>query len=335
MSSPLPNRPVRVLSSVSARARTSGYVVPLEESYPKGVTALSFSWPRAIFGRYDVFHVHWPEYLLRHPRPAIAAAKRVLLEALLLRLRLLRVPIVRTMHNVAAHDEGNSRERGPLARLDSYTAFSIVLNESTPIRDGQPSQLIPHGHYVHLDVDRPREAAEAGRILYFGLIKPYKAVDTLIDAFMHLDDDALTLRLVGSPSTRSLREMIEQAVQSDPRISAHLAYVDDDQLSHEIARAELAVLPYREMHNSGAVLRALSLGRPVLVPESAPNTALSAEVGPGWVVTYRGALNGDVLRQALESARLTPDLPPVLDARDWSRIGVQHYEVFRRALSAR
>ena len=40
------------------------------------------------------------------------------------------------------------------------------------------------------------------------------------------------------------------------------------------------VLPYRQMHNSGAVLAALSLDRPVLVPAT-DQRGLGAEVGPG------------------------------------------------------
>ena len=50
------------------------------------------------------------------------------------------------------------------------------------------------------------------------------------------------------------------------------------------------MLPYRHMHNSGAALTALSLDRPVLVPETDVNRDLARETGPGWVVTFAGEL---------------------------------------------
>ncbi len=77
----------------------------------------------------------------------------------------------------------------------------------------------------------------------------------------------------------------------DARIAHHLEHVPDDDLAAEVAHAQLVVLPYREMHNSGAVLLALSLDRPVLVPRNEVTDALAAEVGPWWVQRYDGELD--------------------------------------------
>ncbi len=66
------------------------------------------------------------------------------------------------------------------------------------------------------------------------------------------------------------------------------------------------VLPYREMHNSGAALTALSLNRPVLVPDNEVNRELAEEVGPGWVFRYDGELTGRHLLDALAAHRARP-----------------------------
>ncbi len=77
----------------------------------------------------------------------------------------------------------------------------------------------------------------------------------------------------------------------------------DAELVDEVGRAELAILPYHEMHNSGAILVAMSLGRPVLAPRTASNTALSEEVGPGWIIEYDGELTPEIILSALDQVR--------------------------------
>ena len=96
--------------------------------------------------------------------------------------------------------------------------------------------------------------------------------------------------------------------------------------------SQLVVLPYREMHNSGSVLAGLSLDRPVLVPDNDVNRALSLEVGPDWVLTYAGELDGAVLKEALDQPR--PTGSPDLSARGWDRVSKDHVEAYRQARRA-
>ena len=101
-----------------------------------------------------------------------------------------------------------------------------------------------------------------------------------------------------------------------------------------MAGAELVVLPYRHMHNSGSVLAALSLGRPVLVPDNEVNRRLADEVGPGWVHLYQDEIDSGDLVAAFASMRRTPLTGgPDLSRRTWEATGVEHVRAFRRALS--
>src|SRR5690606_28006942 len=112
-----------------------------------------------------------------------------------------------------------------------------------------------------------------------GLIRPYKGVESLISAMEALDDAQARLRICGRPSDARMRQEVERACLRDPRISAQLTYLDDAALAHEVGLSELVVLPYRQMHNSGTLLLALSLERPVLAPWSEANAAIAEEVG--------------------------------------------------------
>ena len=170
---------------------------------------------------------------------------------------------------------------------------------------------------------------QPGLILYFGLIRPYKGVDGLIEEFTSWAGPELRLRLVGKPLDQQLRSVVESATQMDPRISAHLAFVEDHVLVQEVTAAEMVVLPYREMHNSGALLVALSLERPVIAPQSDVNRLLSQEVGPGWLYLYEGNLEFAFVEKALSTFRSTPPSnPPALEGRSWPVIGRRHHQAY-------
>lgn len=72
--------PIVVLQSFrTPRPTTNPYIVMLGETLrtTPGVVLLNFSWRRALFGRFDVFHVHWPEILVTDcPPPARLATMR-------------------------------------------------------------------------------------------------------------------------------------------------------------------------------------------------------------------------------------------------------------------
>ena len=326
--------PIRVLQSLRQQTDDNPYVKQVVAAVSPHVDVAFFSWRMALFGRYDVFHVHWPEFLLRAPdrsRPLQCA----LFLALLVRTALSRRPVVRTLHNLEPHEGANRFERFLLERLDRHTRVWIRLNAVTAERAPHTVTIL-HGHYRDWFAHRAVPDPVPGRLLYFGLIRPYKGVETLIDSFLRLDPalapDA-ELRIVGHASTAGLRRRIIDACNSDARIGALLSYVDDATLATEIGQAELVVLPFRRMLNSGSLLLALSLNRPVLVPRNEANEALAEEVGPGWVYMYDGDLDRDVLLGALWQVRNAPRTSmPDFSRREWSEAGDRHHRAYLAAL---
>jgi glycosyltransferase involved in cell wall biosynthesis len=174
-----------------------------------------------------------------------------------------------------------------------------------------------------------------GRYGYFGLIRRYKNVTGLIEAFRGVSGE-VSLEVAGKPSSPDLVAEIEAGAQGDPRVHLRFEYLSDEDLVGVAGRAELVVLPYSHMHNSGGVLAALSLDRPVLVPATPTNARLAEEVGPGWVLQYDGALATDDLERALAERRSADAAArPDLSARDWSASAALHETAYRRAVRAR
>ncbi|SDQ92871.1 glycosyltransferase [Pseudoxanthomonas sp. CF125] len=313
---------------------TNPYLVQLLDALPENVEVRYFSVRDALFSRYDLFHVHWPEYLLRHRTPLTTLAKRACMFLLLLRLWLTRVPVVRTLHNLRPHEQGGMAERLLLRWLDHLTTRKIRINAAE--RDADPTtDTILHGHYRDWFAARQVPPSIKGRLLCFGLIRPYKGVETLIEAFRGLPDASATLRIVGRPVGAAMRQVVEDACAADARTGAILEYVGDEVLAKEIGEAQCVVLPYRDMQNSGALLLALSLARPVLVPRSDANVALAAEVGEEWVRLYDGALDADILTATLRAlGEPQRQSAPDLSRREWPRLGMQHHATYVAALDA-
>jgi beta-1,4-mannosyltransferase len=325
--------PITVLYSLAPPDGTTKYVNHLVDGAPDELNMHFFTWREALMGGYDAFHIHWPELTIRGKKPLKRFLRRRAVDLFVVLLKLRRVPLVRTVHNVAPHEAGSAAERRTLAKYDRATTLFIRLNATTELPSAAPVVTILHGHYRDAYSDFPQPPIEVGRILYFGIIRPYKGVAELLDVFTKLDRDDLTLRVVGSPSVGQ-RDMVEAAISADSRITAELRFVKDPELVAEIAAAELIVLPYREMHNSGSILAALSVGRPVLVPVSASNTLLKAEVGPGWIFDYDGDLRAEIIEDALAQVRLNaPGSVPRLDDRDLIKLGHEHVTAYRQAIS--
>jgi beta-1,4-mannosyltransferase len=320
---------VRVLHSVAAPDTSTRFINQLAVGAPTELRLLYFSWDLAMEAEYDVFHVHWPEYLMRgHSIPG-RLRQRYRFIRLMARLRRRRIPIVRTVHNLEPHERSSWVERRLLRFLDRQTAMFVRLNPATVISSGGESRVILHGHYRDRFRDYDHLTPQAGLMLNFGLIRPYKGIDTLLELFQAWPNQSAALRIVGKPLDSALAHQIQAATEADNRVSAELRFVNDEELVREVTHAQLVILPYREMHNSGTLLVALSLNRPVIVPHSSSNQAISDEVGPGWIFQYDGELTAEFVETVLATVQKgpRPDAPD-LSGRDWTHIGAEHLDMY-------
>jgi beta-1,4-mannosyltransferase len=305
----------------------------LFEALSSHVPVRHFSWRGAMLGRYDVLHLHWPEHLTERRGALRTAARRMGYLLLLIRIRLGHAVLVRTVHNIAPHEARRGTERALVRLTNRWTDAFIKMQPDTPVPSPAPSVLILQGHYRELYADVAIPDTTPGVLLFFGNLRSYKGIPALLEAFHATTDDGLQLRLAGRAFDPRLGEAVEQACREDARISAALGWVSHAQLASEIGHAELVVLPFVEMHNSGTVLVALSLDRPVMIPRNTRTLALSAEVGCGWVHTYEPPLSAPAITAALDDLRSAPPTArPDLSGRDWKAIAAAHVAAYEQAL---
>jgi len=325
---------IRVLETFGTpKVTTNPYIAQLHASLraTPGLTTLTFDYRTALLGKYDVVHAHWPELMVDGHKALGRAARRTLAALTVLRWLVTRTPVVRTLHNVERPQGISWFDHVVLSGIDRATTLDIALNDLTPARAGVPQVTIPHGHYRDWFAVREPSPSVAGRVGYVGLIRRYKGVEDLVEAFKEWDRAGVSLHVAGKPSSSEILDGLRAAAASDDRISIDARFLDEPDFVTAIRASELIVLPYRHMHNSGTALAALSLDRPVLVPENAVNRALAEECGPGWVHTFEGEISADDIERAWNDSRMRGARPD-LSRREWAAAGAHHRDAFERAV---
>lgn len=311
--------------------------------------------PTRLFGaeRYGVWHLHWPDFILNQRSARVA---RGWLAALLRSIDAARargVKVVWTVHNLRAHEGLHpSLERWfwPrfTRRLDGYISLTetsrLAALERFPALRAVPGSVVPHGHYrgVYPDLLSGPEARAALELpqrarvyVFMGHLRPYKNVPALVTAFRRLEDPRAVLVVAGRPHAPELRAAVERAAGDDPRVRLYLGFVPGRRVQLYLRAADLVVLPYAEILNSGSSLLALSFDRPILVPGMGSLRELQEQVGADWVRTYDGALGPDVLRDGMRWALGTRRaVAAPLEPFDWSTVARGTLEAFGRVRGA-
>jgi glycosyltransferase involved in cell wall biosynthesis len=167
--------------------------------------------------------------------------------------------------------------------------------------------LVPHGPYdqyrdlgesqdpaIVAAMAAVREAPKTGdvvNLLFFGLIRPYKGLEDLLNVFNALpreEAERLWLTVVGETweGCTEPAQLIAASPHRD-RITFVNEYVPDEVVGAAFAHADVAVLPYRRSSSSGILHVAMSWGLPIVVtsvgglPEAASGYAGAVFIPPG------------------------------------------------------
>lgn len=342
-------QPVKILAWPRTSATSTYFDIIYDRLDPGRFQVDDFTLSRALRGRYDVLHVHFPDKAvyfrsLRKTLPRLMAIRSIIA---LMKRRGTR--LVWTVHNLRSHERAHPRLEAWYNRfftraVDHY----ICLSESTraPLLDEYPAlagtagSVVPHPHHrgsYPNTVGRAEARAAIGLagddrvVLFIGQVRAYKNVPHLVRAFRELPDPALRLVVAGQPNDDGLRAEIEALAAGDPRIRLHLGFVPDDRMQHFLNAADLVALPYRDILNSGAAILALSFGRPVLVPRRGAMGDLASLVGGDWVRLFDGELDAGDLAAAIDWATATAPTardPEGLRALDPEAVARQHEEIY-------
>jgi D-inositol-3-phosphate glycosyltransferase len=278
------------------------------------------------------------------------------------------VRVVLTVHNVLPHDASAS------ARLiwpHIYRAADRLIVHYPDARDDLGAlgvdlarvSVIPHGNYLPIAaLVRAGASGEQGApahpqaqararlglpldapiVLFFGMMRPYKGIDHLLEAFVQVHAALPTARLllVGRAPhgfaryEQRLTELgIADAVTAVPR------YLPLGEVGHWFAASDLVVLPYAEASQSGVIQLAYAFKRPVIATwvGGLPDAVLDGVTGLLVPPCDGAALAESIARMLRDRGRCALWGERAYDlARDrfsWDRIAAQTAQVYEQAMS--
>lgn len=167
-------------------------------------------------------------------------------------------------------------------------------------------RLLPHPVYSHFGEKLEREDAcgrlgldPAGKtLLFFGLIREYKGLDILLEAFRDLPED-YQLVIAGEPygSFDRYQDIIDSLPGKD-RIKVFPRYIKDSEVKLYFSAADVSVLPYRSATQSGISSTSYHFGVPLIVTDVGGLKETIGDRGTGLVAPKAepAAVKEEILR---------------------------------------
>jgi beta-1,4-mannosyltransferase len=239
----------------------------------------------------DVLHMHWISpyvmWLTWSKNPLVFSLKylSLLLDCFLLRLT--RVKLVWTIHNKFAHENNDKTREVKIRRLLAKWANKLIFHSKEAMLEveklyecelAHKSEIIFHGNYDNCYPgaisDKKSLKDKYGIndknkvVLFFGSIKKYKGVETLLEVASKLDNKNITFLVAGEPIPSDYSNKIRSLAKTS-NIKLELTFLDDQSLINLISLSDVVILPFSDTLTSGSVILAMTCGKGLILPDSA------------------------------------------------------------------
>lgn len=287
----------------------------------------------------SIIHLHCFHYDVREITAAFA-------------IKLAGMRAVATLHDVNSFGEkGGEKGRGILLRLvdgviaqNEFSARAIIQSDALP--SAKEFTVVPHGNYVD-DYPCPPSRSEAREalglpkdrciVLFFGNPRREKGLDILLEAVGILRDDNILALVAGKVKQDTLEELrAAEGGSLAGLIRVDAGHVSDADAERYYRAADMVVIPYRHIYESGVALMAMSLSRCVVYSDLEPLIDTVGEAGIPFKTEDAYDLALKLSAMALRPAAVDHygDLGSarVRSTRGWSRVGELTGSFYRKVL---
>lgn len=215
------------------------------------------------------------------------------------------------IHNMIPHEKSLLDKLLPpyfVKAMDGFVALSkSVLNEIASLdRHNKPRVFTPHPLYDHFGeiMDRAEAVKHLNLdpnyryFLFFGLVRAYKGLDLLIDAFADERLRKYPMKLlVAGEFYDDPKPYLEQIKKHDLKdfVIIENQYINDDDVKYYFNSSEMVVQPYKSATQSGVTQIAYHFEKPMLVT----NVGGLGEIIPNGKVGYVVEPNPSAIADAL------------------------------------
>jgi beta-1,4-mannosyltransferase len=280
-----------------------------------------------------IYHIQWEDSVFARCKTVSEAfkARKIYIEKLRHYIQL-GGKVVWTIHNIKPHEWRYVKNffslRKDLVDLSHqiivHNSYAILeLQKQTNITDLSKISVIPHPSYFNiyesleetcLSIDQ--QPLKPRTLLFFGLIKAYKGIPTLLRAFSkeYTHKHQLKLHVCGRP-VRAEPVVAELLQTSHDRqeITCRLEAIPTDEVAKLFRQHAGLVIPYHKVLTSGVAHLALSLGTPTVAPKTPqmqelfPSSSHNLLYNPNSLNDFRRAVLELVEMGATERKKITKD----------------------------
>jgi len=305
---------------------------------------LSFNIRNVVYGKYHIWHIHWPAENVFVKTPLHTIQRIALFFIVVLIVKIKRSKIVWTMHNHQMHDRPFSSTQNTFYNLLIRVTNGFIFLSDTSRRTASKrypsiikkrSAVIPHGHYKNyypniLSRENARNrlgiATNSLVFLIFGEIRPYKKHIELMNIFMQAENKSILVIAGRCDDHDLLNQVTAIANTSDGRIMVYSKFIPDNEVQIYFNAADAIVLPYDQTMNSGVALLGLSFSRPIITTNYNAVKDLLHTVGGQWVRCIPKITPGTF--EEFSSSLSEHHLMKFDDEYAWTNVGedtMQHY----------
>lgn len=248
---------------------------------------------------------------------------RVPLEIWFLKLARLRgIKIVYTVHNILPHDSGQQQKA--TFQIIYSLADRLICHDEPALKrlvhefgiDPKKISIVPHGplfdNIPTLARGKARKrlniAEQQVMVLWQGILRPYKGVPFLLDAWSEalrtMSNSEASLAIVGNGEDQLMKELQQQiaAMNDSGTVKLDLRFIPIEEMNELYGDADVIVYPYSEVTTSGALMTGICQGKAIVATNLPAFSQLLIDDVNGLLVQY-----GDTKELAYALRRLIQD----------------------------
>lgn len=294
-----------------------------------------------------VLHLHWIDQYIKGENwfVKLVYGLKFLLDILIVRSS--SYAVVWTIHNTVSHNAKFPRlelwiQRRLIQLVDgvivhSQAALAEVAN--TYRTDLSKAAVIPHGHYR--DVYPPAVSVKAARdrlnlpqdkqiFLTFGMLRPYKGIENLLQVWQSQQAPDRILLISGKAHSAEYETRLVHQASEVANVMLQTHFIPESQLPLYFSAADAVLLPFEKILTSGSLILAMSYGKSVIAPRL-DNLAETLAGADDLLYDFE---NSQGLSNAIKSATtdrlaaVEPQIVAACDRLNWQPIAEKTFKLY-------
>lgn len=286
-----------------------------------------------------ILHLHWLFGLYDYQQRGISIPKVILFVLKVGLARFCGYRLFWTVHNFISHEATRVWLETIVRRFVAlvceglivhcqYARNLVVTHWSIP---PDKIHVMPMGSYIGYYKDSSNRELASSRLsipshafvfLFFGMVRKYKGIPELIEAFKQVREKHpdVWLIIAGAPHNEEIRDEIT-SLSEGGNIHLALQHIPDEEIQHYFHASDVVVLPFVNILSTSSALLALTFNKPCILPRKGCIPELMVP-DAGMMYEHQSELAMCMLKM-IERSRSTPpsDAPRKLaESLDWKYI---------------